>query len=134
MAEKFVGMVALKAIIVHEGRVLLMQNAQDSKWQFPGGRMHVGEKPEEGVRREVKEELGVDVLPTSVVQTDVFQNAQNEPVLVLMFLCGLLDNVTDLKGDGKEVKDFRWVGPDEIASLDIWPVYIEPLKKVLLGN
>lgn len=134
MSEKFVGAVAVKAVIKHNDAVLLMQDAYDHKWQFPGGRMHTSEKPAETVRREVLEELGVEVEPVSVVQADVFVDAQGESRLVLMYLCRLLGAPGTLRGDNKEVQDFRWVGLEDVDTLDIWPTYIETIQKVLRSS
>lgn len=46
-----------------EGRVLISQRTADrphsGRWEFPGGKLEVGEAPEAGLRRELREELGV---------------------------------------------------------------------------
>ena len=51
------------AVIVREGRVLLVHDGGDAEagWDLPGGFLLYGEPPEDGLRREVLEELGVDI-------------------------------------------------------------------------
>ncbi|CAA7602358.1 NUDIX hydrolase domain protein [Acididesulfobacillus acetoxydans] len=53
------------AIIVRDGRVLITQRAPGEnlagKWEFPGGKIEAGETPEECLKREIKEELNVDI-------------------------------------------------------------------------
>src|SRR5687767_7561197 len=53
-------------IVSHEGRLLLQQRAIEpslGKWTFPGGFLELGERVEDGARRETLEETGLDVVP-----------------------------------------------------------------------
>jgi 8-oxo-dGTP pyrophosphatase MutT (NUDIX family) len=53
-----------------EGRVLLCQLTYKRDWDLPGGVVEVGESPRLAVRREVEEELGLDIEPGDLVLTD----------------------------------------------------------------
>ena len=60
--------VAMKAVIAHQGRLLLLRestthdtNTHPEEWQFPGGRLDVGEPFADGLHREVMEETGLTV-------------------------------------------------------------------------
>ncbi|HNX90503.1 MAG TPA: (deoxy)nucleoside triphosphate pyrophosphohydrolase [Candidatus Omnitrophota bacterium] len=52
------------AVIKHAGKILLAQRKRSDrhggKWEFPGGKLEPNETPEAGLKREIKEELGVD--------------------------------------------------------------------------
>lgn len=59
---------AQKAFIVHEGSVLLVRKSADDpyqagKWEVPGGRMEFGEDVDTHIRREVREEVGLEISP-----------------------------------------------------------------------
>lgn len=58
-------LVVAAAIIDSDGRVLLTQRPKGKQleglWEFPGGKLDAGEKPETALIRELKEELGIDV-------------------------------------------------------------------------
>ncbi|MDE5946355.1 MAG: NUDIX domain-containing protein [Oscillospiraceae bacterium] len=59
---------AQKAFIVNEGKLLLVKKSADdpfhpNEWEVPGGRMEFGEKLDEHIKREVKEEVGLDIIP-----------------------------------------------------------------------
>lgn len=66
--KSIVQRVATKAVIVRNGKVLLLREAKTykdgtniGKYSFPGGRLDPGERWEEGLRREVTEEAGVTI-------------------------------------------------------------------------
>lgn len=59
---------AQKAFIVSRGNLLLVKKSADdpfhpNEWEVPGGRMEFGEKLDEHIKREVKEEVGLDIIP-----------------------------------------------------------------------
>ena len=64
MSVKIV-LVAACALIDADGRVLLAQRPEGKSmaglWEFPGGKVEAGERPEETLIRELKEELGIVV-------------------------------------------------------------------------
>jgi mutator protein MutT len=59
------------AIIVHEGRVLLVQRGREpmkGRWTIPGGLIEIGEALHEAVVRETREETGLEVQPIELVE------------------------------------------------------------------
>ncbi len=65
--------VAAVAIVEHEGRWLVQRRAPrgllGGLWEFPGGKLRVGEAPSDGCRRELLEETGLDLGPWEPVGT-----------------------------------------------------------------
>jgi len=57
------------AIFDDEGRVLLLEHVfrPDSGWGLPGGFLSNGEQPEEGVRREIREEIGIELKDVEIL-------------------------------------------------------------------
>ena len=51
------------SIIVEDeqGRILMQQRSDDETWSYPGGRIEIDETAEDGARREVREECGLEV-------------------------------------------------------------------------
>ena len=59
--------VDIRAAIIENNKILLVQEIMDNKWAMPGGWADVGESPATAIIRETKEECGLDVLPVKVV-------------------------------------------------------------------
>lgn len=87
--------VDVRAAVVRDGRILLVQERRDQRWCMPGGWADVGERPSEAVAREVREESGFSVRPVKVV--GVFDaNRDNQPLefhhaYKIIFLCHIID-------------------------------------------
>lgn len=114
-------------IIGKEGRVLLtLRKIEPFKdhWCLPGGHIDVGEKPEEAVKREVKEETGLDIEPRSFGNYKEIYEDINWHADVTMFYAKAEGR---LKKCEKEVKEIRWFDKEEIFKL---PIAFEH-KKVL---
>lgn len=124
------------AIIADGGRVLLVERGHDplkGVWSLPGGIVEVGEYLEDAVRREVREETGLDVEPVSVVE--VFEriipdrNGRTEYHYVLIdYLCRPTGG--ELRADS-DVSDARWVPRGELASYRITEGTLGVIEKAL---
>lgn len=57
----------VRAAVLRDGRILLVQERADSRWAMPGGWADVGDLPSEAAIREVREESGFQVRPTRIV-------------------------------------------------------------------
>ncbi len=59
--------VDIRAAIIENNNILLVQEKMDNKWAMPGGWADVGESPAAAIIRETKEESGLDVNPTKII-------------------------------------------------------------------
>lgn len=53
--------VSVKALILDENKRFLLTKEKNGKWELPGGGLDFGENPKEGLSREIKEEMGLDI-------------------------------------------------------------------------
>lgn len=105
---------------------------QDNKgvWQLPGGRINKDEKPLEGLGREIREELGIEIEPKNIFDTFVFTSASGTNHFVVVYLCGGgPKDLTRLKFPDGEIKNMRWVGKKEVDEVPLLQEYKEVLHK-----
>lgn len=131
----FVGCVAQKAIIEHEGRVLLMRNRGRQTWELLGGRLQTGEEPRAGLARELQEEIGVNVRIGAPIDVGTFiLTRTNQPHFFVVYAATLIDPTAELVTPADEVEEVAWFGKDEIETLEIWDNYKQALKKFFVQS
>lgn len=59
--QKTHAIAALKACIIADGKFLMVQDAHDKRWEFPGGKVEYGESPHAALQREIREEIGIGI-------------------------------------------------------------------------
>ena len=99
------------------GQVLLVKPNYRDHWSLPGGVLEHGEPPHEGCRREVKEEIGLDITPGRllVVGWAGPDQVRPRPVVHFVFDGGVLADDTPIRLQESELDDYRFVDPDDLA-------------------
>ncbi len=116
MAELRLVLVAACALIDADRRVLIAQRpegkAMAGLWEFPGGKVEDGERPEETVIREMHEELGITI-EEACLAPFVFASHSYPDFHLLMplFLCRRWEGIVQPR-EGQKV---AWVRPKELA-------------------
>ena len=85
-------LVAAAALVDHDNRVLLAQRPAGKSmaglWEFPGGKVEVGETPEQALVRELREELGIEVCLTCLAPFTFASHAYDTfHLLMPLYLC-----------------------------------------------
>ena len=104
------------------GEVLISQRRADQpmglKWEFPGGKPEPGESPEEALRRELWEELGVRALVDDVYQIVSYPYPEFD-LLMLVYNCRLAPD--SAAPYARDVAALRYVAPAGLSAYDILP-------------
>lgn len=108
--------VSVKGIVVRDGAVVLVRNRRD-EWELPGGKLEIGESPEQCVAREIDEELGLDVETTMLVDAWVYDIAPGTDVLVLTYGCAERSGRTPIVSP--EHTRLGWMAIDEIDRVQM---------------
>lgn len=102
--------VSVSAAIVQDGKVLAIQRRDNQHWEPPGGVLELDEAIEDGLRREVREETGLDVEPVRL--TGVYKNMARG-IVALTFRCEVTGGRLGLSN---ETRDYAWLTPDEVRD------------------
>jgi 8-oxo-dGTP diphosphatase len=104
--------VSVAGIVVDgEGRALLVRRRDNGHWEPPGGILELDEPITAGVRREVREETGLDVEVESL--TGVYKN-MTRGIVALVFRCRPVGGTLE---PTDEASDFIWATRDQIGDL-----------------
>ena len=114
-----------------DGRILVCSRPKGThmagKWEFPGGKIEQGETAETCIRREIREELGMEIAVGPVL-TVMEHDYGIKYVRVTFFLA-----VSDDAPTAKDGQKFRWIVPEDTESVDFLdadrPVSAEIRKK-----
>ena len=105
------------AVVLRDQRVMLCQRRPEVhnglKWEFPGGKLEPGESPEAALRRELFEELGIEVAVGHSADV-VYYRYPDRDVLVLFYMCEIL------RGEPAcvDCNAIAWASLDEVEGFD----------------
>jgi len=121
-------------IINNSGEILLVKSPKwNCGYTIPGGHVELGEKIEDALKREIKEEVGIDieVVGPLMVQEAIFPKTffKKKHFIFLDYLCKAKN--TEIKLDGREMTGFIWIKPEKALNLDIEPFTRNMINKYL---
>ena len=116
--------VGVGAIIICDGKILLEKRKGEpgkGKWSVPGGLVELGERAEDAVIREVKEETGLEVADPELI--DVVDNIVRDANGEVKYHFVIIDYFVKLKGGqlraADDAEDLRWVPLAEAEKYDL---------------
>ena len=120
-------LVAACALIDPDGRVLIAQRPPGKSmaglWEFPGGKVEPGERPEQTLIRELQEELGIAVNEECLAPLTFASHVYPEFYLLMpLYVCRRWDGFVQ----AKEGQSLKWVRTPELRSYPMPPAD-EPL-------
>jgi 8-oxo-dGTP pyrophosphatase MutT (NUDIX family) len=122
---------AQKAVLYDDGKILMIQKSADDplnplKWEIPGGRLEVGEELPDHLKREVKEEVGLEIEigpPLAMWQWTLGSGDSAKTVVAVSRLCYPVTREISLAGnmESDNLTAWKWVPADEVSSLELMP-------------
>jgi len=115
--------VAVGALAVHDGRVLLVRRARPpgaGMWSLPGGRVRFGEELHEAVVREVVEETGMEVVVERFLGwvERIDRGAEPHHFVILDFLVDILDPTAPPR-PGDDAAAVTWFALEELSGVPL---------------
>ena len=120
-------LVAACALIDTDGRVLIAQRppgkAMAGLWEFPGGKVELGERPEQSLIRELKEELGITVKEECLAPLTFASHLYPDFYLLMpLYVCRRWEGIVAAQEDQR----LAWVRPNRLRDYKMPPAD-EPL-------
>ena len=120
-------LVVAVALIDVDGRVLIAKRPEGKKlaglWEFPGGKVEPGERPEAALIRELREELGIEVSESCLAPFVFASHAYDSfHLLMPLYLCRRWNGVVA----AREHDALAWVKPNRLSDYPMPPAD-EPL-------
>lgn len=122
------------AVIINNNKILCVQRNENKlpyiskKYEFPGGKIEIGETKVETIKREIKEELKMEITIESEFLT-VSHQYPDFNITMYSFLCSCKDSTLTLT----EHIDFKWLDKNELKELD-WAEADVPIVNKLVAN
>jgi 8-oxo-dGTP diphosphatase len=125
-------LVAAVALVDADGRVLIAQRPEGKQlaglWEFPGGKVEPGERPEETLIRELHEELGILVKEACLAPLTFASHAYDSfHLLMPLYICRRWDGFVQ----AREGQNLKWVRPARLRDYPMPPAD-EPLIPALI--
>jgi 8-oxo-dGTP diphosphatase len=115
-------LVAACALVDADGRVLLAQRpagrTMAGLWEFPGGKVEAGERPEQTLIRELREELGIAVTEACIAPLTFASHGYSDfHLLMPLYVCRRWEGAVT----AKEGQKLAWVRPNRLRDYDMPP-------------
>jgi len=118
------------AIIQLQGKILLTQRLANKPhaglWEFPGGKIEPGESPHQSLRREIREELNIEISVGPVLES-AYHHYDCGNVLIFAYRCDWLSGTIQ----HLEVATHHWVAPRQLGNYQILPADLPIIAKLL---
>ena len=111
------------ALVVNDkGELLLVRSVKwGEKYTVPGGHIELGERAEDAIVREVKEETGLDAISEDllIVQQAIYPKDyyKHEHYIFMDYICRTRS--PEVRLDGRELQSYVWVKPEDALKLDL---------------
>ena len=117
-------LVGVGAILLDGDRILMAQRGKPPRmgwWSLPGGALETGELLADAVRREIREETGLEIVPLGVLE--IFERIMRDAAGVPEYHYVLIDYVCRITGGqlapGDDVSNVQWVRRRDLPKLQI---------------
>jgi 8-oxo-dGTP diphosphatase len=120
--------------IIYKGDEIFISRRKAEKvlggyWEFPGGKIEVGENDEDSLTRELFEELGMKVIVNELFKTVIY-HYENFSIELIAYKCDFLEATFNLTDHDL----FEWVNIEELKNWQLAPADIPIAEQLILNQ
>ena len=116
------------AIICKDGAYFATQRGYgefEGMWEFPGGKIELGERAEDALKREIQEELGVDIAIDKFLCTTDYDYPSFH-LTMHCYLCSIVSGKIELR----EHKSAQWLTAESLDTIEWLPADMDIIEKL----
>ncbi len=107
--------------ITQDGKILLVRHNLLKKWQIPGGIQEIGESVQQTVEREIREELGLDLVAGSLIGVYshpkwTIELPDGSKIQQLTFFFSMEGEISPMRIQASEISAYQFFAPDQIPD------------------
>ena len=126
--------VGVGGVVIHEGRALLIKRGSEplkNQWSIPGGTLELGESIQEGVRRELREETGIEVRVGELIEVfdRIFRDAAGEIQYHFVIVDYLCEKISGEASPASDVTDTAWVREEDLWNYKLTEAATRVIRK-----
>lgn len=118
--------VSVKGVLLIEGKAVLVRNDR-VEWELPGGRIEIGETPEETLEREFEEELAVEVEALGIIDSYLFEVFPGKHVFIVTYGCRLRGEFKPALSE--EHSAFGLYAPGDLGAIKLPVGYARSIRR-----
>ena len=115
--------IRVAAVIARDSELLLIRHEKDgeSYWLLPGGGVEFGESLVEALERELREETKLEIQVRNVLYLNDSVDPDGSRHIINLYFDAIITGGEPILGDDPRTVEVRFVGPDELAELTVYP-------------
>lgn len=123
--------ISVKGFVLHNDKYLFVKKANNGSrnegyWELPGGGLNFGELPETALRREIKEETGLNIQVIRPLLTWSFIKNKNKQVIGITYLCESKENSVTISD---EHDNYTWISKNNFSNITMLPELKKDIEK-----
>lgn len=106
----------VRALLIRDGRLLLIKHTYLPHWYLPGGGVTPGENPLKALRRELREEVNLNLTRDPELLGFYYNNHEKRHDYIAVYVCHHFDGLAQIPADDMEIEKLEWFELEDLPA------------------